>query len=197
MGSAGSLAPPLKCPGTPTPHPNFACFSQEPLTQADLGADYAPLLDYKKLAVKVARQIAPDLQEALENKLQASLGKIQQYLQARSSRLKELELRVMLLENDNDTLNAEHKTTESKVGLLEERLEDLENRSRCKNLHAVGLLESGKYGDLQALCEAELPQALGLTQKCRIYRAHMICPDPERVNGGEWWRNLTICEADK
>lgn len=111
-----------------TPDATDACFSQEPITQGDLGEDYAP-----------------DLQDTLENTLQESLGKIHQDIQAHSSRLEELEQRVMLLENDNEILHDDLKTTTNKIGVLEDRLEDMENCSRPSNLRVVGLPESVKY----------------------------------------------------
>lgn len=142
-----------------------------------------PLFDYKRLAIEVARQIAPDLQETLEHTLQTSLGRKQNELQAHTSRLEELEQRVLLLESDNDTLNTKIKSKEEKVGKMGDRLEDLENCSHCNNLRMVGLPKSIKHSDLHNICEADLPQALGLTHKCRIDRAHRIDPDLVGRNG--------------
>lgn len=71
--------------------------SQEADPQADRGEVCTPYIDYKRLAIEVARQIAPDLQEALEHTLQASMGKIQNLLNAHSSRMEELEQRLECL----------------------------------------------------------------------------------------------------
>lgn len=68
--------------------------------------------------------------------------------------------------------------------MLKDWLQELENRSHRNDLRAVDLPESVKYSNLQALCEADLPQALGLNHKCRIERVHRIGPDPERAKSG-------------
>lgn len=157
------------------------CFSPEPLTQEDEGGKGTSLLDYKRLAIEVARQIAPDLQETLEHTLQASLGKIQAELTNHSSRIEELKQRVLHLEKYNDALQAKLKNTAGKTEVLEELPEDLENLSRRNNLRVVGLPESVQHGNLHALCGANLSQVLGLNHKCRVERARRIGPVPAGV----------------
>lgn len=151
--------------------------SQEAFTQEDQGEDNSPRLDCKRLAIEMAREIAPDLQETLEHTLQASLGKLQNDVHAHSSRLEELEQRVLILESKNDTLLTKLKSAAGKTDLLEDRLEDLVNRSHHNNLFIVGLTESVKTDNLREICEGELPRALGLNHKCRIEQVHRIVPD--------------------
>lgn len=63
-----------------------------------------PVKYYRRLAIEVARRIAPDLQETLEHTIQTSLGKFQADLAVHLSRLDELVQRVTRFEEENTYL---------------------------------------------------------------------------------------------
>lgn len=61
---------------------------------------------------------------------------------------------------------------ETNYAWLEDRLEDLKNRSCRNNLRLEGLSESVTMKGLHNICESELLHALGLGWSCRVKLAH-------------------------
>lgn len=57
---------------------------------------------------------------------------------------------------------------------MAEKLDDLENRSRSKNLRILGLPESVKPADVYKLCKDDIPKALGIDKECLVERAHRL-----------------------
>lgn len=85
-----------------------------------------------------------------------------------------MEQRVSQLEEesqeDHFTITSLQQTTQQ----LQEKLDDLENRSRRNNLRIVGLPKPYKAGELYKPCTKSIPQVLGLTTKCMVKRAHRL-----------------------
>lgn len=97
----------------------------------------APLLNYKRLVIEVARQMAPDRQNTLELTLQSALHNLQKEVQMHTTRLDKLEERVQVLETENHSLHCKVEFLLSKHLQLEDHLEDLGNQSRHNNLQMV------------------------------------------------------------
>lgn len=126
----------------------------------DIQSCSQPFIDYKRLAKEVATRIAPDLQETLETTIQSTLLKIQSNFKAHEGILNDLEPRVSSLEDENLSLSSKVSSINRTVHQLEEKLEDLENRSQRNNLRMVGLPESVLAKDQQNICEVALPHTV-------------------------------------
>ncbi|XP_040289833.1 histamine H3 receptor-like [Bufo bufo] len=108
-----------------------------------------------------------------------ALNKLQEEVSLHNHRFVEIEQRVVCVEEDSADAAAKHKDLFQLANRLQEKVEDLENRSRRSNLRLVGIPESVPPQDLQRLFESDLPQALGIGGKRRFERAHRVGPQRE------------------
>lgn len=105
-------------------------------------------IDYKRLAIEVARKIMPDIQETLTNTILASM-----------QRLDETEQRLSLAEDNMATVLTQLKDLLTENCCVAKKLDDLGNRSRCTNLRIIGLPE-------QMCCRQLLSNI-----KCLVFRS--------------------------
>lgn len=149
-------------PGSPTPRD----------TDDTEGRPTQTGIDNEAIVKAVALLLKPLIQEAVENSLQQGLHKINTAMAESKKRMGEVELRVSLLEDENQEDHSTITTLEHMTLQMQEKLDDLEKRSRRNNLRIVGLPEQYKAGELYKICT--LPQALGLATKCTVERAHRL-----------------------
>lgn len=134
-------------------------------------------IDYKRLAIEVAARISPDIQETLADTVTNMFTKLQAEVSHHGQRLDDLETRLQSWESTVDEMQSHIQSLLRDNKRLSEKVDDLENRSRRNNLRIVGLPESILPADLPTICEKELPGALGLTDTCKVERAHRLGPD--------------------
>ncbi|XP_075204527.1 uncharacterized protein LOC142310762 [Anomaloglossus baeobatrachus] len=133
-------------------------------------------VDYKKLADEVASHLSKEIKTAIETAIQTSLAAMQKEINDQATRLIETEQRISESEEAILTMQEQIATLMKSNDYLRDKAEDLENRSRRNNLRIVGLPESVSMGQLDNICELELPQALGIKAKFRVERAHRVGP---------------------
>ncbi|KAM4013454.1 uncharacterized protein ACNLHF_003531 [Anomaloglossus baeobatrachus] len=143
-------------------------------------------VDYKKMAEEVASHLSKEIKVAIEAAIQTSLANMQKQINAHASRLAESEQRISDSEETILAMQAQIAALAKSNEYLKDKAEDLENRSRRNNLRIVGLPESVSIGQLDNICELELPQALGIKAKFRVERAHRVGPlRHQEANKGE------------
>lgn len=82
-------------------------------------------IDYKQLALEVARQISPDIQETLAETVTSMLSKIQSKVSQHGQRLDQLEARLHLLETDSKEMQCHLQAALQENKKLGEKVEDL------------------------------------------------------------------------
>ena len=89
------------------------------------------------------------------------------------ARMEEAETRIMLTEEKSETHTADLSKASQRITYLESKVEDLENRSRRKNLRMFGLRE-GEEGSRQLLdyVQEMLPGWLGTDKSIALERVH-------------------------
>lgn len=139
-------------------------------------------INYKALAIEVARHLAPDIKETLSKTLAASLHQLHETVGQHEVCLVDLRQRCAALEEENSKSNLAIQEIQNHNIILRDRLEDLENRSRRNNLRLLGLPEGVKAQALKEICKLDLPKALGLDGKHKVERAHRIGTLPDQSN---------------
>ncbi|KAG9472519.1 hypothetical protein GDO78_019072 [Eleutherodactylus coqui] len=111
------------------PYKNPSSTPPSPLDQENVISQDTSTLDYKILAIEVARLIAPDIQTTLASTVAGILRKLKDAVSQHGNRLD-------LIEYDMETTSSEHSANTKNVeklirdnSLFRDRLEDLENRS--------------------------------------------------------------------
>lgn len=125
-------------------------------TEDELGSDLAHddiHIDYKRLAIEVAKRISPDIQETLADTVTNMFSKIQIGSRQHSQRLNALESRFQSWETATDKMQVHICSLLQENKRLGEKVDDLENRSRRNNLRIIGLAKTILQNDLVALCE--------------------------------------------
>lgn len=105
------------------------------------------------------------------------LSKIYTEVLQHGQRLNNLELRLLTLETESEEIQNHLHAVLQENRHLGDKVEDLENRSRCNNLQILGFPEAVPQKELVALCERELPTALGIARTCKVERAHQLDHD--------------------
>lgn len=105
--------------------------------------------------------------EALEN----NMNEVKRDVASNIARMEEAETRIMSTEDKLETTTAD--LSKASGWILESKIEDLENRSRRKNLRMFGLRE-GEEGNRQLLdyVQEMLPGWLGTDKSITLERAH-------------------------
>ncbi|KAK7879511.1 hypothetical protein WMY93_033781, partial [Mugilogobius chulae] len=96
-----------------------------------------------------------------------------------TERMDEAEMRLSSVEDQQSDMKAEVERLGKRNKHLEEKLVDLETRSRLNNLRLVNLPEGAEGSDTCAFLEGWLPEALDLIplrHPLAIERAHRIGP---------------------
>ncbi|XP_044151345.1 histamine H3 receptor-like [Bufo gargarizans] len=141
-----------------------------------------------------SKQLAPDLIASLSSTIQVALNKLHEEV-ALHHRFVEIEQRLACVEEDSAGAAAKHKDLFQLANRLQEKLEDLENRSRRSNFRLVGIPESVPPQDLRRLFESDLPQALGLDGKRRVERALCVGPQREPMAPSSMTTNQRPCQV--
>lgn len=148
--------------------------SPPPITGEADGSDSS--LYYTKIAEAVAKILKPTITAAVEHAMQQGLLQIRQDIAAHASSLKEAEHRINTLEEDLLEAHAKLSHFNSLTQAMQEKIDDLENRSRRNNVRIVGLPESYQSSALNELCATTIPEALDIPSPCLVERAHRIGP---------------------
>lgn len=105
-----------------------------------------------------------------------------QQLETATHRLDEAERRIMAAEASSEDAQTRVFTLEKQVAMLNEHLDDLENRGRRKNIRILGLREDVEGTDAVAFLQTWIPEFLKLHAKggrIKIERAHRtLAPKP-------------------
>lgn len=94
-----------------------------------------------------------------------AIHKLARELQAASKQLDEAETRLLAIENSAAAQEQRILELEKKVSAVTERLDMVENYSRCLNMSVVGLAEDTETGQPVEFFESWLPPVLKLTSK--------------------------------
>ncbi|XP_068118214.1 polycystin-1-like [Hyperolius riggenbachi] len=144
--------------------------------QSDTGGSGRGDINYQTLAAAVVEKLAPELQAVIQAAIDHTLKDVGLRLQLHDHRLDQAEARIQQIEDDrakevkgDKQLRAEHKQ-------MQEKLQDLENRSRRNNLRVVGLPETMTAQALRDFCASTLPKMLGFKRGCKVERAHRVGP---------------------
>lgn len=107
--------------------------------------------------------------EALEN----NMNEVKRDVASNIAQMEEAETRIMSTEEKLETSMAELSKASGQITYLESKVEDMENRSRRKNLRMFGLRE-GEEGNRQLLdyVQEMLPGWLGTDTPIMLERAH-------------------------
>ncbi|RXN13098.1 LINE-1 type transposase domain-containing 1 [Labeo rohita] len=98
-----------------------------------------------------------------------------QQLESATNRLVEVERRIMAAEAFSEDAQTHALNLEKQVAILNEHIEDLENRGRRKNIRILGLREEVEGTDAVAFLQMWIPKFLHLQAKngrIKIERAH-------------------------
>lgn len=99
------------------------------------------------------------------------LSTIQSDVAVHDLRLEQLESRLNLLETDFEEMQEHLQAALQENKRLGDKVEYLENRLRRNNLYILGVPDSVPQRELVAICERELPAALGLPGILKVERA--------------------------
>lgn len=131
-------------------------------------------------AVSVAQAVSDILMPMLDRKLDllhVSINSALSQITNMTQRVGEMETRIAAAETDLTTSQRTVDSHETILRQLQDKIDDLENRSRRCNLRFVGIPETIKGEDLSAFIAKDLTAALGLTfpqDPPLIERAHRI-----------------------
>lgn len=134
---------------------------------------------YIRIAEAVAALLKPTINEAVEKAVSQGIVQLKKEMGAQGKRLQEAELRIASLEEELQQANSAIKNHDLACQIFQEKLTDLENRSRRNNLRIIGLPESFTPAMLPDLCATKIPNALGFPTPCVVERAHRIGPPAE------------------
>ncbi|KAK7938900.1 hypothetical protein WMY93_002226 [Mugilogobius chulae] len=101
-----------------------------------------------------------------------------------NERMSHAEVRISDTEDELTSLQAKVTTLQAKNKIMEDKLQDLEARSRLNNLRLVNLPEGAEGGDTCAFLEKWIPEALGndgLKSSVVLERAHRIARNKKDV----------------
>lgn len=132
--------------------------------------------NYAEMAAAVAAHLTSNIENTIANSISLHMSSIQTALEAHSQKLQSMELKITDLEDFAADSQSAYSKLSKTVHYLQDKVDDLENRSRRNNLRFVGVPESIKSVDLQTFCSHTIPQALGLSHPCKVERAHRLGP---------------------
>lgn len=118
-----------------------------------------------------------EMMEAKSDSFLHKIGDIAKELQDTTKRVDEAEQRISPVEDTNVETEQRVSYLEKAVGLLQERLDDQEDRGRRKNIRIIGLPESSEGTSAIHFMESWIPQVLGLTTKAgkiKLETAHRV-----------------------
>lgn len=187
VASAASLAPsPSQSSETQeTPAQSKDSLASDPWSAPSSPSD-CPMdvnLQATTVAQEVSRLLMPMLDKRLDL-LHTSINSALSQVTSLTERLGELESRTVHCETELSTTSQEVSQHDEIIKQLQEKIDDLENRSRRSNLRFIGIPESVKGDDLIKFLAMDLPSALDLSFPNTlplIERAHRLGgpPPPE------------------
>lgn len=103
------------------------------------------------------------------------------------NRIGQVENRLCFLEDEHERQKANPAATVDEVAVLQQKLDDMENRERRNNLRFVGFPEGCEEMDAGKFLEGILPKILNLVplRGLEIERAHRIGAPPKRYEGDQ------------
>uniref|UniRef100_A0A3B3BLU5 L1 transposable element RRM domain-containing protein n=1 Tax=Oryzias melastigma TaxID=30732 RepID=A0A3B3BLU5_ORYME len=148
--------------GSPTPQTsNFESSTAEQMAE-DIAKIYALLKE------------TSEVQESKLNSIQAATRAVEAKLSDMSARLGQAESRIDFLEDANKAWESNPPATRTEVENLQQKIDDLENRSRRNNQRFVGFPEGCEGSDILAFMGAAIPELLksDFPRGLEIDRAH-------------------------
>ena len=125
----------------------------------------------------VLKQISGEMQSLGE--IRRATSSMEEKLSTIVARLSDVEGRLGFLEDAETERKANQLATGSELEALRDRIDGMEDRSRCNNLRFVGFPEGCEAGDTIAFLEKSLPEILDITTPSRgwfVKRAHRLGP---------------------
>ena len=158
----------------------------ETLAESPRGPDSSDLMLVKEEILKAVGELRSEFTVKLNGILKASEETSKQ-LSDCANRIGQAETRLSSVEDDCYTLKAKVEKLEGRNRVLEDKIVDMETRSRSNNVRLVNLPEGAESPDPCAFFESWLPDALDLHLRVPLVleRAHRIGPkrgtgDPPR-----------------
>lgn len=104
-----------------------------------------------------------------------------------ADRIGEVENRLCFLEDEHERRKANPAATADEVAVLQQKLDDIENRERRNNLRFVGFPEGCEDKDAVHFLEETIPKIFNLDfpKGLEIERAHRIGAPPRRYDGDQ------------
>lgn len=133
-------------------------------------------MDYTGIAEAVVKLLHPTIVQAVEQALMQGMKELKQDIQAHSKRIGDTEQRISLLDDDLHQAQIQLNDADKRFLEIQQKLDDLENRSCRNNIRVIGLPETYKPQHLLELCQVDIPRALGLREQCIAERAHRVGP---------------------
>lgn len=112
--------------------------------------------------------------EAVDQAVLKGLEHLHKELQLQTLRIDQAEDRISAIEDDATATSAAVARLSLIQRELQDKVDDLENRSRRNNLRIIGLPESYPASSLTALCSTIIPEQLGLRTPCTVERTHCV-----------------------
>lgn len=142
-------------------------------TPPNAGPLHSAPIDYTALASAVAAVLKPDITATVSTSINSHMASLQSAIEAQSNRLQAMDMTVSDFAVDPQRSQDKLHST---IQYLQDKVDDLENRSHRNNLRFIGIPESVKSAELATYCSATIPQALGVDRPCKVERAHRIGP---------------------
>lgn len=133
-------------------------------------------LNHTELAAALAAHLKSEMATTIADSIKQHMSSIQSALKVHSHKLRNIELEVNDLEDFAAYSQSAYSKLSKTVQYLQDKVDDLENRSCRNNLRFIGVPESIKSSALTNFCSLVIPQALGFNQPCQVERAHRIGP---------------------
>lgn len=126
------------------------------------------------IAQAVATLLTPMVTEAVDQAVLKGLEHLHKELRLQTLRIDQAEDRISTIEDDATATSAAVARLSLIQRELQDKVDDLENRSRWTNLSIIGLPESYPASSITAICSTIILEQLGLRTPCTVEGAHRV-----------------------
>lgn len=155
------------------------------MAEQQVGADRGSDSGLRSALREVVHDVTANVTKAMDEKLAPVLELLKKHgdtLDSHEKRLTETEQRIGALEDATDPVKTKVEFLEKTVNFLSERVDEMENRGRRRNIRIVGIPEDVEGTDPTRFFERWLPDALQIKTKndrIKLERAHRsLAPKP-------------------
>lgn len=133
---------------------------------------------YASLAQAVATLLSPTITAAVDRAIAAGITQLIKELGDQAKRPSELELCISDLEDEVQTSFTSDQQSEKAQQFILDKLDALENRSRCNNLQTIDLPEYINAESLHDICTSHIPATLEISSHCTVERVYQLGASP-------------------